>query len=729
MAEWMKIIGKKQLHHLKHETTTECNDICKCPCIQRVTFIFKQFSNNQECFEALVLSLEHYNRSQFLADNEHILYCHNNDENSEHELFQIFKKHTDECHMQNCIMFRRNYRDRLTVGVNNQRDRPQVQSTPFMDLVDSYHCYYSHSNNFTEDNEDELKTEKTVFIASSKFTTSIADKPNNTLPVYQFGVDMTYHATHENMAFFLYIIPAFPDLKHELLHNPYYQLALDEWNKTYQEVELLYNCGSPNVKTANRSSGISRNKLDNKNRIEEGQRIKIDHLVAAKVYTDYTKLQKEFKKHCRLLNENDTEKQVALQNTKIAHFCRLLKELVTYFGERNEELKLYHGIDKKMIFPRCNFSVFMALSMTTDVNIATCFQNDQGIILQVTRKNNAAANSFDMSWLSRYKNEKEQFFYGGLLEIYRLKWTFRTKSRWIKNEIIALRMLQSIFHSLENYNDSALNDIDMRNNDAQNELQRMIERYLRNNIQSETEKYFDEWLQMIARRKLNSNGGKIPYFHIAEAMKLNADLRRYFMIFDANHRLTFGPFLQKICNGRIELKCVYSLEWNLNEHDLCDLVTNDELIGERFDIYSVDERTNTYGYIPCQLQLKILKRSGIELQLLLTKLEDDHDDFDSDYKADSANDKWQIEYKILGRLSNGIACGSGWFKYTKTSLPARSSCSFENMTEVNQLTSICWDIQCTGSFVKEQKNMPENSEYFIQMQKQYELLQAMCADL
>ena len=62
--------------------------------------------------------------------------------------------------------------------------------------------------------------------------------------------------------------------------------------------------------------------MNNVCQIRAGAPMTLDHMMAVKFYTDFTKLQQEFKRHCRRIRPDESVESVLERNSEIYHWCR-----------------------------------------------------------------------------------------------------------------------------------------------------------------------------------------------------------------------------------------------------------------------------------------------------------------------------------------------------------------------------------------------------------------------
>merc|ERR1712228_650569 len=186
---------------------------------------------------------------------------------------------------------------------------------------------------------------------SSKFVTEIDDKKEEQkektdtaiTSSYGFGEQFKYHTkSHKN-----YISPKYKNLKDEILNNTLYTISEFDFNSlTKKSDDYLSSYRGRSLKARKQSN------LNNICHIVPNSIIRLDHIIALMLYTNMDDLQREFKKGCRfLVEDNENVDLVKLRNAEIANWCRLLWESITFFGESiSKKQVFYHGLNCKLLF-------------------------------------------------------------------------------------------------------------------------------------------------------------------------------------------------------------------------------------------------------------------------------------------------------------------------------------------------------------------------------------------
>eukprot|EP01083_Nonionella_stella_P166662 557857_1 len=113
--------------------------------------------------------------------------------------------------------------------------------------------------------------------------------------------------------------------------------------------------------------------------------------------------------------EGETWKDIKHRHMHVYHFARGLREAVEVFGTLYREghiESVYHGIEQEMVFHGMQANIYCPLSTTTSEAVAIAFANQYGLVLEL--KPNATLKYFECALFSKYSNEQEVLFIGGL---------------------------------------------------------------------------------------------------------------------------------------------------------------------------------------------------------------------------------------------------------------------------------------------------------------------------
>ena len=221
---------------------------------------------------------------------------------------------------------------------------------------------------------------------------------------FDFGIYLEYWRRGRKN----YVNPKYRNLKEELTKNKYAKIL----EETY--IDLAKQCEQY------LSDGFKAKDIGIGNKICEiapGSPITIEHLIVLKVYTEFDGLQREFKRHCRRLRNGESMKSVRERNREIAHWSRLLRECVMFWGNAmTKKEEFYCGISARLVLRSLSQRFECPLSTTNDFDIAQRFTNElSGVVLRVKRANQHT-RYFDMVPFSRF-SEAERVFFGSTIRI------------------------------------------------------------------------------------------------------------------------------------------------------------------------------------------------------------------------------------------------------------------------------------------------------------------------
>ena len=130
-------------------------------------------------------------------------------------------------------------------------------------------------------------------------------------------------------------------MKQELTNNNYATLTYQQYYQLYKDCVAILRKKILKAKDI----GIKNEKF----KIATRSFITINHLIALKLYTDFTVIQREFKKNCRRMWKHGSDENSAERNSEIAHWCRYLKECCMFYGKtmKGDDV-VYTGWNRKL---------------------------------------------------------------------------------------------------------------------------------------------------------------------------------------------------------------------------------------------------------------------------------------------------------------------------------------------------------------------------------------------
>eukprot|EP01084_Bolivina_argentea_P138862 244379_1 len=430
----------------QHYTCWDKNNVKACVPISRITFMLHLFYKNDNDNKSDMIKLinNDYSIIHLLNDYIHILHSHQESFALIHNVLGF------GCSLQKCNSFKRNIG--ISINIPNS-EGINVHDTVTTNIIDQIHCYFLHTfdvgfrlkstklinenrnNDITFSNkyficvQKHLKNRENVLLNNSKtrlskFVTSVKTEnkcndndakndhdENPSVNAYSFSYRFYYWKCYENCYEIvphirhlvavtkkmdnygydkaykfsdLYVPPKYKNLMQELLHNNIYSIDAYKWNIIQQKANQYLHTN--NVKQLRSKKHWS---LDYQ--IDDGTQICIHHLITVISYCDYDELCFKYGETFRHNKSDKNNLKVLIQRHSNYHW------LAKYMRET-------------MVFPSTVAYFNNPTSTTDQLIVAANFATHNGIIITLT----GCAKCFDCGWLSKYTNENEFLFMGGL---------------------------------------------------------------------------------------------------------------------------------------------------------------------------------------------------------------------------------------------------------------------------------------------------------------------------
>eukprot|EP01083_Nonionella_stella_P046159 123577_1 len=226
----------------------------------------------------------------------------------------------------------------------------------------------------------------------------------------------------------LFIAPKYASFKEEISHYKY--VSLQQYEAKIRVKVNQYIQSDTFKQTTASHSGTYRCSYE----IQKGEPIRFEHLLALVLYTDYSELSSHFSGTFRKKNPFETVTSVKKRNAIYYWMSRRLRECVEIFGQcragdrrynKDKDTRLsgpfFCGMNGVMSMPSFCMRLCSPTSTSKQIEVAMKFSGKNGIVLQM---DNPMMNiqyewlhGFNASWISRYKEEDERLFFGGLWPI------------------------------------------------------------------------------------------------------------------------------------------------------------------------------------------------------------------------------------------------------------------------------------------------------------------------
>eukprot|EP01084_Bolivina_argentea_P064147 117027_1 len=303
---------------------------------------------------------------------------------------------------------------------------------------------------------------------------------------YGFGIDHSY----------AYLKPVFNSMREEMLKNKQCEISSITFDRLLTKALEKRNNSIEKLKCTHYTKEYN---------LIRNEEIGIRHILALVIYTDCSSFCTFYRGTYRRLKENESETSVTRRHVKIYYYSRFLFAAIESFGtQMSENDKVYHGLNKLMVFDRFTAYFNQPVSTTMDRITALKFAGTNGIIVTLKRGTSTMVLSqnqyehkatypkyLDVAWLSAYPEEKERLFYGENLvfqiaDIYEMStkntyksslYRFNIFQRMVKNHNVnwdeiskkcIIKLVELITNQIERGNNILMNDIDEKNDDNNN---------------------------------------------------------------------------------------------------------------------------------------------------------------------------------------------------------------------------------------------------------------------
>ena len=208
----------------------------------------------------------------------------------------------------------------------------------------------------------------------------------------------------------LYVRARYGSLKEEMCYYPYFSM------KQYREEVIIKVNQYINAKIVKNTKAHNRVKELHYGIVWK-DKLLYSHLVSLVLYCDYSKLSAAFSRSFRKASRFQTIENIKLRNSKYYYFAKYLRETVEAYGQCSMEGTLtgpfYCGMNILLEMPSFNIRLCAPTSTSMHIEVALKFSTEQGIIIQFQNPKESIQyywlRGFNVSWLSRYKEEDERF--------------------------------------------------------------------------------------------------------------------------------------------------------------------------------------------------------------------------------------------------------------------------------------------------------------------------------
>eukprot|EP01084_Bolivina_argentea_P218183 370297_1 len=281
--------------------------------------------------------------------------------------------------------------------------------------LDVIHSYLTHSDwrYFVQRVSDDNDEKKDNTSTRQSTTNNIRDtdkyitdsSPESTVASYGFGVDHSY--PHSSFKYY--------SVRDELLCNSLWSISNKEFQISLTKALKLHTIALGNLyknalicKYFHKWYNILRN-----------EPIGIRHVFVIIIYSDLSDFCRTFRTTYRLIEKETNVQQVKERHEELYQYSRCLWEAVEFFGQcMDSKMKVYHGLNRVMLFDKFNAYFNQPVSTTQTFKVAAEFSQGRGIILALKARTKYCNDPkkipkyLRIAFLSDFPTEDELLFHG-----------------------------------------------------------------------------------------------------------------------------------------------------------------------------------------------------------------------------------------------------------------------------------------------------------------------------
>ena len=226
---------------------------------------------------------------------------------------------------------------------------------------------------------------------------------------FSIGINWVYHTVNAyDEMYRRYIGPYYSDFKSEIME--YEHIA---------NIKQVYESEIHPKALAFHQTELAKSMVYHDDRKKQDKVIPLEHLIRIILYTDYTKLSRNFSSSFRANNKYEPFESIKQRHKKYFWFAKGLQEMMTLYGQNYEKGKglcdplqgpFYCGMNFVMNLNQFNIRLNGPTSTSMQISVATRFGGDKGFLIRFENSTGSAqiVNGFDVSWISRYGFQEDE---------------------------------------------------------------------------------------------------------------------------------------------------------------------------------------------------------------------------------------------------------------------------------------------------------------------------------
>eukprot|EP01084_Bolivina_argentea_P054900 100676_1 len=222
-----------------------------------------------------------------------------------------------------------------------------------------------------------------------------------------------------------YFEAKFKTLKEEMLYNSICTIDISQWDALYLKAMIKFQSTyAAQFMCRKGCPAFSREDTHFYFGKQEGEEIKLKHLIAVMIYCNFDILSTRFSETFRRIPMNESDESLKTRHSNYVHLAKFLRELECFGIQREGSLPqkqpiplLFHGVSEDVSFQTTRACINGPFSTTSDYYVALQFCQFKGTILELKLDSfwnfRVYSPGFECHWLSDFANEQEWFFIGG----------------------------------------------------------------------------------------------------------------------------------------------------------------------------------------------------------------------------------------------------------------------------------------------------------------------------
>eukprot|EP01084_Bolivina_argentea_P205364 350842_1 len=393
-----------------------CVNITDCDAVSRICNLLRKYTELKPTEFKRVNDNTNYFVVDIVNDFNHILSYHDSPSDF-HQIYHRLNPYNKHENYQRCHHYSRYYARRTPTDYDESHE-DECKNTTHTDInnrhhdivlssiLNKIHSFYYHSYDTSMRNDPNIVIQQKPKYKTSiinKFTSHLGENDinNGDTDVYSVGKRFEYVDSENDW----FVSPKYENFKQELIDNAICNININCYDIEYSKYQQYMQTDHV-LKLKNKT---------NTNKLLP------EYILCILIYCNCHNYQNKWSSTFRSIPHKENKSSLKQRHSYFYFSSKYLRNLVEIFGENlvnaYDNSTFYHGISEILYFVRIATQFNGPLSTSTEVNVATNFTNNKGIVLQLKYLFSTyplKSKYFICSSLSDYPNEKEHLFIGGI---------------------------------------------------------------------------------------------------------------------------------------------------------------------------------------------------------------------------------------------------------------------------------------------------------------------------